>query len=95
MNNFDKPKGYLIKLSFDMCMALCDIAEKYEGEDSPRYNTRTIKALTTRGLISGVRVVKLTKKGHITLNAALNEMFEHKAPRHQSTASRMRRQSNG
>lgn len=62
---------YAVTMSYRMVVALVDIHENYIGEDSPRFDWRTSRALERRELVSGkIKKVKgketytsLTKKG--------------------------------
>lgn len=69
------PKGYLIRLSFNMLGAMVDIAEGYVDDDSPRHKEQTMEALRNRKYIigSGSRA-KLTKLGETILPGALEVM---------------------
>jgi hypothetical protein len=78
---------YCIALSFNMVIALVDIAAAHTGPESPRWKIQTARALARRGLISPAALfveeeaarrralakVKLTKKGHAYLSAAQYE----------------------
>jgi len=77
------PKGYLIKLSYSMLIALVDIDTVYDEDDSPRRWPRTVKALRDRGLVKGPdKRLSVTRKGTAHLEAALYNLYEVKAPRH-------------
>jgi hypothetical protein len=66
---------YAITMSYRMVVALVDIHENYIGEDSPRFDWRTSRALERRNLVTNkTKKVKgketfssLTKKGKASL----------------------------
>lgn len=66
---------YAVVMSDRMLVALVDISEDYEKDDSPRWDHRTQGALLRRELVtgSGGAKSKLTKKGRAYLEMALFE----------------------
>lgn len=72
-----RPKGYMIRLSFNMLAAMVDIHEDYEGQDSPRWNPRTMAALRHKSrkyAIGEGAGARLTSIGLQVLPAALELM---------------------
>jgi hypothetical protein len=55
-----------------MVIALCDVETKYEGDDSPRFNGSTPKALNRRELIT--KDGALTKRGSVYAQVAALEL---------------------
>lgn len=68
-------KGYVIKLTERMVVALIDIDTGYDEEDSPSVDQRTVGALRRRGYVH-VLGRRLTKSGRAALGLALAERFE-------------------
>lgn len=81
------PKGYLIRLSFNMLGAMVDITQGYQGDDSPRWRDQTMEALRNRRYIigSGART-GLTPTGRSILPGALEVMQPwQRTPKKQAT----------
>ena len=67
---------YIVKLTLNQIVALVDIEDDYKGDDTPRFDGRTLAALDRRGLISH-NGKKLTAKGKAYLEMALYERAHH------------------
>ncbi len=63
---------YTVTLSPHMIIALCDIDSCYEGDDSPRYNGKTLPALYRRNLLMPSSA--LSERGKAYLTVALVEV---------------------
>lgn len=84
--------GYAVAISFSMIVALVDISDDYQKQDSPRWSERTLDALRRRELITGgpTAKTKLTKKGKAYLSMALFEYASAEAaiaPRYEKMAA--------
>lgn len=76
-----KNKRYQVSLSMRMVVALGDMANDFSG-DSPRYDLRTLRGLTTRGLVlmneNDAESASITKRGALYFDLALDEMARNK-----------------
>ena len=65
---------YVVRLSFNMLVAMVDIAKSYNKADSPRHRKQTKEALWNRGYVTSPDCLRLTPRGYAHLDGAIFEI---------------------